>query len=170
MTTAAALGKKPKEFLRTTGINYTTFTLLLEKVGSYVALQKKQFPLSQRGRKSGYSLSQALLLTLLYMRQYPTFLSLGQAFGMSESYAYKRYCYIRRILVQVLNMPEGNLLTSARLTKVAVDVSEQPIERPVKKQQEYYSGKKKAHSKGFIAGLSAHRTDSLGSLRERAGA
>lgn len=170
MITAAALGKKPKDFLRTVGINYTTFMLLLEKVETYIANQKKQFPLSQRGRKSGHRLSETLLLTLLYMRQYPTFLSLGQAFGLSESYAYKRYCYIRGILMQVVEMPEGKQLTSLQLTQVAVDVSEQPIERPVKQQREYYSGKKKAHDKGFTAGSPAHRTDFSGALREGAGA
>lgn len=141
MKTALALGEKPAEFLRTTGVNYATFTLILEKVEGYVAQLKEQHPVSKRGRKSSLSLSQVLLLTLVYMRQYHTFLSLGQAFSVSESYAHKRYCYMRRILPKVLAMPAGLLAPTGPL-KVAVDVSEQPIERPVKKQREYYSGKK----------------------------
>jgi len=64
-----------------------------------------------------------LLLTLVYMRQYHTFLSLGQAFCVSESYVHKRYCYMRRILSQVLDMPAGLLAATSPL-KVAVDVSE----------------------------------------------
>ncbi len=60
---------------------------------------------------------------------------------MSESYAHKRYCYMRRILTKVLDMPAGLLAPTGPL-KVAVDVSEQPVERPVKGQRHYYSGKK----------------------------
>ncbi len=142
MITATELAKKPAEFLRTTGVNYATFTIILEKVEDYVKEFKEQNPLSKRGRKGSLGLSQMLLLTLLYMRQYHTFLSLGQAFSVSESYAHKRYCYMRRILTKVLQMPAGLLAPTGPL-KVAVDVSEQPVERPVKGQQHYYSGKKK---------------------------
>ena len=143
MKTALDLGKNATEFQRTTGVNYATFLILLEKVVSYVAQYKEQNPISKRGRK-GHSLdlSQVLLLTLMYMRQYHTFLSLGQAFSVSESYTYKRYCYMRSILTKVLDMPAGLLAPTGPL-KVAVDVSEQPIERPLKGQRNYYSGKKK---------------------------
>jgi len=44
---------------------------------------------------------------------------LGQAFSVSESYAHKRYCYMRRILAQVLDMPAG-LLGPPGLLKVDV--------------------------------------------------
>lgn len=167
MLAAAELAKKPKEFLRTTGINYITFLLIEEKIAAYIAAQKQQHPLSQRGRKSKYSLRESLLLTLLYMRQYPTFLSLGQAFAISESYAYKRYCYIRGILLQVLDMPHLALLTSLALNQVVVDVSEQPIERPLQGQKAYYSGKKKAYDKGLAGGLPPDGLDPTGALRQR---
>jgi len=140
MVSALKLGENPVIFQRTTGINYTTFQVILMKLAGAVAAFKAAHPLSKRGRKTGHDLSQDLLLTLLYMRQYPTFLSLGQAFSMSESYAYKRYCYVRQLLPQLLPMPA---LDSRPANKVAVDVSEQPIERPVKGQKQYYSGKKK---------------------------
>lgn len=142
MKTAIELANKPAEFLRTTGVNYATFTLILAKVETYVKAFKEQNPLHKRGRKGSLCLSQMLLLTLLYMRQYHTFLSLGQAFSVSESYAYKRYCYMRHILTKVLDMPAGLLAPTGPL-KVAVDVSEQPVERPVRGQRDYYSGKKK---------------------------
>lgn len=142
MRTARELGKKPAEFLRTTGVNYATFEIILAKVEAYVRQSKEQSPIRKRGRKSGLSLSQVLLLALMYLRQYHTFLSLGQAFSVSESYAHKRYCFMRGILANVLDMPAG-LLTTAGVSKVAVDVSEQPVERPLKGQRGYYSGKKK---------------------------
>ena len=142
MKTAQELAQKPAEFLRTTGVNYATFTIILEKVGGYIEQFKEQNPIHKRGRKGSLGLSQVLMLALMYMRQYHTFLSLGQAFSVSEPYAYKRYCYIRHILAQVLDMPPG-LLGATGPVKVAVDVSEQPIERPLKGQRDYYSGKKK---------------------------
>lgn len=140
MVSAVKLGENPVIFQRTTGINYTTFELILAKLSSAVSDFKEAHPLSKRGRKTGHDLSADLLLTLLYMRQYPTFLSLGQAFSMSESYAYKRYCYVRQLLPSLLPMPA---LDSRSVSKVAVDVCEQPIERPLKGQTHYYSGKKK---------------------------
>lgn len=113
MKTAEELATRPAEFLRTTGVNFATFTLILEKVQDHVKQYKEQNPLHKRGRKGSLCLSQLLLLTLMYMRQYHTFLSLGQAFSISESYAYKRYCYMRRILSQVLEMPAGLLAPQA---------------------------------------------------------
>lgn len=142
----AELGKKPSEFLRTTGVNYATFQIILTRVECHIAHYKEQNPIRKRGLKASMSTGQVLLLALLYMRQYPTFLSLGQAFSVSESYAYKRYRYMRNILVKVLDMPATGLLLSQELRKAAVDVSEQPIERPLQGQQQYYSGKKKAHN------------------------
>ena len=166
MKAATELAKKPAEFLRTTGVNYATFTLILEKVEVYVKQFKEQTPISRRGRKPSLGLSQALLLTLMYMRQYHTFLSLGQAFSVSESYAYKRYRYMRSVLTQVLDMPDKRLLLTAGLGRVAVDVSEQPVERPVKGQKHYYSGKKKAHGQGPAHRVPAHGADSDGALRQ----
>lgn len=141
MKTAIELAQKPAEFLRTTGVSYATFTIILEKVAAYVRQFKEQNPVHKRGRKASLCLSQVLLLTLMYLRQYHTFLSLGQAFGVSESYAHKRYCYMRHILTKVLDMPAG--LLAGGPGRVAVDVSEQPVERPVRGQRHYYSGKKK---------------------------
>ena len=165
MKAATELAKKPAEFLRTTGVNYATFTLILEKVEVYVKQFKEQTPISRRGRKPSLGLSQALLLTLLYMRQYHTFLSLGQAFSVSESYAHKRYCYLRGILTKVLDMPAGLLAPTGPL-KVAVDVSEQPVEHPLKGQRGYYSGKKKTYRPGADRRLPAHRADFVRALRQ----
>lgn len=153
MVSVEQLAAKPKDFVRTTGINYITFKLVLERVSDYIAQDKEQHPISKRGRKSSHSLEQMLLLSLMYMRQYHSFLCLGQAFSISESYAYKRYCYIRGILMQVLDMPAQGLLARASVDKLAIDVSEQAIERPVKEQKQYYSGKKKAHDKSLVSGL-----------------
>ena len=43
MIKAAALAQKPQTFMRTTvGINYITFTLILEQIEAYVSSYKQQ--------------------------------------------------------------------------------------------------------------------------------
>lgn len=135
---------KPQDFVRLYGISYGLFETLLSKVSSYIQSQKQAKPVSKRGRKSALVLADQLLLTLVYLRQYSTFLSVGHQFGISESYAQKRFVYIRDILMKVVNLPDSKQLSLETLTnKIAIDVSEQPIERPLTNQKQYYSGKKK---------------------------
>lgn len=129
--TAEELAMKPSEFQLTVVVNYGTFTIILGKVEDYVEQFRDQNPITKRGRKISVSVSRMLLLTLMYMRQYHTFLSLGQAFSVSESYVHKRYCYIRRIVTQVLDMPAGLLAPTGPL-KMAMNVSEQSARRGLK--------------------------------------
>ncbi len=127
---------KPKAFLRLYGLSYGLFDVLLSKVAAYIACQKQAHPVSKRGRKSALALADQLLLTLVYLRQYPTFLSLGHQFGISESYAQKRFVYLRNILTKVIDLPAVRQLTFETLTnKIGIDVSEQPIERPLNHQK-----------------------------------
>lgn len=95
----------------------------------------------QRGLKSSLTIADQLLLTLLYLRQYHTFLQLGELFSISESYAQKRYTFISERLLKALDLPDDKSLTAENL-KLVADVAEQEIERPQTKQKSYYSGKK----------------------------
>lgn len=62
-------------------------------------------------------------------------------FSISESYAFKRYSFISKRLIKALDLPDDKALTADNL-KLVADVTEQQIERPLKKQKSYYSGKK----------------------------
>ena len=73
---------------------------------------------------------------------YITFKNLGDNFGVSEATANKTYHYILDIIVQVLHVPGSKSLLDTDIDTVVVNVTEQQIERPVKKQGQYYSGKK----------------------------
>ena len=95
----------------------------------------------QRGLKSSLTVADQLLLTLIYLRQYHTFLQLGEMFSISESYAQKRYTFISKRLMKALDLPNDKSLTTDNL-KLVIDVTEQEIERPLRKQKSYYSGKK----------------------------
>jgi hypothetical protein len=90
-------------------------------------------------------LEDRLLLTLYYLRHYPTLINLAAIFGISESYCHKVYARTARLLAKVEKLPNRKVLLEDPTATVAIDVSEQPIERPVKNQKAYYSGKKTPH-------------------------
>jgi hypothetical protein len=72
-------------------------------------------------------------------------LKLGQQFGIRESSANKNFHRIFDILVQTLKLPNRKIFLDQNFEKLLIDVTEQPIERPIKNQKKYYSGKKKTH-------------------------
>ena len=133
--------KRPAEFTRLVGVNYGTFQIILTKLEREITRYKQQKPMRQRGLKSSLTIADQLLLTLIYLRQYHTFLQLGEMFSISESYAQKRYTFISKRLMKTLDLPQDKDLTAENL-KLIADVTEQEIERPQSEQKSYYSGKK----------------------------
>ncbi|MCU0471446.1 MAG: transposase family protein [Arcicella sp.] len=135
--------KPPLIFTRLVGVNYGTFGILLNKIESEFTKYMSEKPKRKCGLKSTLSLADQLLLSLIYMRNYETLLKVGSDFGISESYAQKRYSFIKMLLLRCLDLPDEQSLKDAISgNQVAVDVTEQAIERPVENQGEYYSGKK----------------------------
>ena len=133
--------KRPSEFTRLVGVSFGTFQIILEKLENEITRFKHQKPMRRRGLKSSLTIADQLLLTLIYLRQYHTFLQLGEMFSISESYAHKRYSFISQRLMKALDLPNDKTLTAENL-KLVADVTEQEIERPVSGQKSYYSGKK----------------------------
>ena len=138
--------RKASIFKREVGLSLRNFKRLLGKVQRYLAEEQEGNPLSRRGQESKIPLEDRLLLTLFYLRSYPTFLNLGNQFGISESYAQKLFHRFSEILVKILHVKSRSALSSADLKAVVFDVTEQPIERPQRGQKAYYSGKKKRHT------------------------
>ena len=119
------------------------FLHLYRKLKVYLGEQKNINPLTRRGRKdSKLTLEDRLLLTLYYIRHYPTFINLAAIFDISESYCHKIYTRTARVLAKVEKLPSRKALLEDSTASVVIDVSEQPIERPVKDQKAYCSGKK----------------------------
>jgi hypothetical protein len=133
---------KPEEFLRTVGLR-EDFLHLHGKLSAYLDEQKALNPLTRQGRKdSKLVLEDRLLLTLYYLRHYPTLINLAAVFDISESYCHKVYARTARLLAKIEKLPNRKVLLEDPEATVVIDVSEQPIERPVKNQKAYYSGKK----------------------------
>ena len=94
--------------------------------------------------KKGITTKVKLLITLTYLRHYPTFLNLGNMFGISESYANKIYHKTTNRLIKFIHAKSDKKLSLEDVKTVVIDVAEQQIKRPVKKQRFYYSGKRNA--------------------------
>ena len=155
------LEQSDERFVRDVGISKATFQQLLDKVATYLAVQREKNPMKKRGLKSTISLADQLLLTLTYLRHYPTFGKLGKEFSISESYANKIYHRMLEILVRVLPMNSKKELLRSDLDSVVI---EQPIERPKQQQSHYYSGKKMPYSQSPTDYLLGEFADSIGHL------
>ena len=130
------------DFKRDTGISLENFYEIVLLVKRHIKkLHEKNLNLT-KGIKSSLSIENRILLTLYYLRHYTTFKNLGDVFKISESYTNKIFHYILNIMVQELHVSSSKELLNNNLDTIVIDVSEQQIERPVKKQKDYYSGKK----------------------------
>lgn len=70
--------KKPEQFTRLVGVNYGAFEIILKKLIAEIISYKQAKPMRQRGLTSSLSIQDQLLLTLIYLRQYHTFLQRGR--------------------------------------------------------------------------------------------
>ncbi len=131
-----------EDYKRLVGVSKADFQFLLLRLQHLQADDKKRNPMKSRGIKGNLTLEHQLLLTFYYLRHYATFQILGQFFGISESYCCKVYQKISRYLLRILSVSGRKALLDGDLKAIAIDVTEQPIERPVIGQQDYFSGKK----------------------------
>jgi hypothetical protein len=157
----------PSVFKSLTGLTLTEFEgLSREIVPLLVAADEQRLARADRQRAQGgghpYALDETdqLLLTVVWLRQYPTHEVLGYLFGVSDTTAGR---VIRRVLPVVertgrdgMRLPDpgrkhrrqlADVLAATPELAVLVDSFEQRIQRPGAGQQAaYYSGKKKQHT------------------------
>src|SRR5665647_1262304 len=93
---------------------------------------------------SKLALEDRLLLTLYYLRHYPTLINLAAVFGISESYCHKVYARTARMLAKVEKLPNRKALLEDPVVTLAIDVSEQPT--PCQKPESILFRKKKRHT------------------------
>ena len=132
-----------KGYLRQVGISEEQFSFLLKRLEQEIAKDLQNNKMKKRGVPSKVMTTQLkLLLTLGYLRHYPTFINLGATFGISESYANKIFHKTINYMLRFIHPKKTNELSLDDVCTVVIDVAEQEIERPIKKQKSYYSGKK----------------------------
>lgn len=150
---------------RLLGIDYESLQqLIIQAELEHAKLKSERCTLIAKGggRKPSLSIQDQILLTLTYLRQYPTFEWLGLSFGVSESTANNIFHYWLKILSSLLppSLLEqfqyedeyDEILDDLSEIELIVDSSEQSRQRPQDKEEreKCYSGYKHNHtSKNF---------------------
>jgi len=119
---------KDPDFKRLCGVKKEAFVTMCEVV-------KEVFGRETRGRKSGLSVEDQVLLTLSYWREYRTMFHLGQDFGLHESNVSRVIQKVEDILIKCgkFSLPsKRRLLEETGLTYAIIDVTEMTVERPKK--------------------------------------
>jgi hypothetical protein len=160
--------RPPRKFVRTVGIPLDQFLIVRDKILAGIYAEQEAQPMKKRGRKAvTLTVEDKLLLTLTYLRHYPTFEQLGDQFGICESYAHKIYQQYLNRLVKVCHVPGKQALMERGIGAILVDVTEQPIERPRRQQGAWYSGKKTAYPENPIDRVSVQSPDCGRRVRQR---
>lgn len=136
------LKMKDGKFKRAVGIPRILFELITEVIEHELIEKHKK-----GGRNPILNAREILLMTMTYYRDYPTFFSLGNQFGIDESNAFRWVKWSQSILEKVFR----GMIKIEELDEKheqLVDVTECTIQRPkdYETQKEYYSGKKKKHT------------------------
>jgi hypothetical protein len=160
------LRKRPAVFGHLTGLTVAAFDeLAAEVVPAIESAHRKKLDRPNRQRAIGggddFDLATVdqLLLTVVWLRQYPTNEVLGFLFGVSDSTASRARARCLPALEQsgrdTMRMPDPGAARRKRLPAlladtpglaVVIDSFEQRTQRPKRRQRAYYSGKKKAHT------------------------
>jgi hypothetical protein len=181
------LRRHPGVFRHLTGLSVAAFDALADDLRpAYHDAEQARLGRPGRRRAIGgghpFALAMAdrLLLTVVWLRHYPTQEVLGFLFGASDSAALRAVAGMLPLLEaagrDTMRMPDPGrgrrkklpaLLADTPGLAVIVDTFEQRTRRPRRRQRAYYSGKKKAHTlKSQVAideetGRFAHVADSV---------
>ena len=150
------LKRQPKVFRSLSGITVEKFNILYKQLQpNYIKSEREILSKKDRerniggGRKKQIDLEDQLLMTLIYYRHYISQSFLGLIFDLHNSNVCRHIKYISPLLAKIFNIPTRKIessLTKEEIELYFIDAIEQPINRPKKKQKEYYSGKKKKHT------------------------
>jgi hypothetical protein len=160
------LGNHPSVFRAMTGLTVEAFDQLLPELrAAFTAARRRRLDRPGRQRAVGggdafdLGVGDQFLLTVVWLRHYPTQECLGYLFGVSDSTALRAVRRCLPLLEQsgkdTMRLPDPGrghrrdlpaLLKETPALAVIVDTFEQRTQRPHRRQRAYYSGKKKAHT------------------------
>jgi len=160
------LGNHPAVFRAMTGLTVDAFDQLLPQLrAAFAAARRHRLDRPNRQRAVGggddfdLGVDDQFLLTIVWLRHYPTQECLGYLFGVSDSTAKRAVDRCLPLLEQsgrdTMRLPDPGkghrrdlpaLLKGTPALAVIVDTFEQRTQRPTRRQRAYYSGKKKAHT------------------------
>jgi len=122
------------QFRRSTGVLRTTFAKM-----EAILSQAQKIKKSKGGRPNKLSIGQQLIMSLMYWREYRTYMHCSLSFGVSESSAYKTIKWVEDTLIKEgsFSLPGKKALyaSDAPIEVILVDATETPIERPKKSRE-----------------------------------
>src|SRR3954466_8546628 len=144
------LRRSPNAFRQLTGIAPDAFDRTLADLTprhERADARRKDRPGRRRrpgaGRKHALTLSDRLLMLLIYYRTYVTHAFLGFLFGIDDSAVGRNINPLQPLLAGIFRIPERRVrLDPEYIRELFFDATEQPTRRPGVGQREYYSGKK----------------------------
>jgi DDE superfamily endonuclease/Helix-turn-helix of DDE superfamily endonuclease len=160
------LTRFPAVFRALTGLTVTLFETMLPDLGAaFQADRRRRLDRPRRQRAFGggddfdLAIADQFLLTIVWLRHYPTQEVLGYLFGVSDSTALRAIARCLPLLEAAgqdsMRLPDPGrglrknlpaLLKETPGLAVVIDTFEQPVQRPRRRQKRYYSGKKKRHT------------------------
>jgi hypothetical protein len=156
----------PSIFRNLTGITVAVFEQILDDLRlAFTADRRRRLDRPDRQRAIGggddfdLEADDQFLLTIFWLRHYPTQEVLGYLFGVSDSTAKRAIDRCLPLLEaagrDTMRMPDpgrgrrkdlSTLLKDTPDVAVIIDTFEQSVQRPQKRQKRFYSGKKKRHT------------------------
>src|ERR1700747_223472 len=121
---------KGEAFRRLTGVQRSTFYAM-----SRLFFAAKRQQKAAGGKPNTLCIEDQLLMMLEYWREYRTYFHIGQAYGISESAAYRNIKWCENTLAKSksFRLPGRKaVVANERFDIVLIDANETPIERPKK--------------------------------------
>jgi hypothetical protein len=136
---------KGEAFRRLTGVHRSTFEAMAALL--FAAKRKQK---AAGGKPNTLCVEDQLLMMLEYWREYRTYFHLGQAYGLSESAAYRNIKWCENTLARskVFRLPGRKAVAASgrAFDVVLIDATETPIERPKKTTALLFRQKETAHA------------------------
>ena len=130
-----------EKFRRLTGVKKKTFEKMLE-----ILLNAHKNKKTKGGRPNGVDVSEMLLMTLEYIREYRTYFHIGINYGISESASYKTIKWVEDTLIKdgTFSLPGKKELQKSdnEIEIILIDATESPIQRPKKNKNTGIQGKR----------------------------
>lgn len=134
-----------RQFRGLTGVDAAVLRGMVERLRS--AWERRGRRLQRSGRAFGVGgLEDHLLVLLILLRCHSTQDFLACLYGVDKATICRSLRRIEKIAHRVLGVKRRIAVTAAAAEALIIDCTEQPIRRPCRRQQRWYSGKKKRHT------------------------
>ena len=137
-----------EQFKRLIGVQRDTLEKMVSSAKSITAKEPKKVSGKKRGPKEKFGWYDKTLMLLMYYREYRTFAHIAADYGISETQCWRIITTLERWLIksELFHLPGKKKLTQSDVTwdVVLVDVSEHPIERPKKNNENITPAKRKS--------------------------